>query len=112
MTDDFLACPPPWKVFPEIAAEEFGHYLTQGVTEAWFEQVFRPFWSELVPSQRQRYLDRWCATAAWRDTLDYLFTPDPELDLSADWAEFEAGERQRRQRETVRLPWWRRWLRR
>ena len=110
MTDDFLTCPPPWKVFPEIAAEDFGHYLTQGATEAYFDQVFRPFWSALSPSQRQRYLDRWCATAAWRITLDLLLTPDPDIDLAAEWAEFEARERQRREQLPAQLPWWRRWL--
>jgi hypothetical protein len=110
MTDDFLSCPPPWKVFPDIPAEEFAHHTKQGAGEAYFDQIFRPFWSELSPAQRQRYLDRWCATAAWRDTLAFLLTPDPDIDLASEWAAFEAAERLRREQPLVRPPWWRRWF--
>lgn len=42
-SSDFSDVKPPWIAFPDIDANDLVTYLKQGVTEAWFDQVWRPF---------------------------------------------------------------------
>jgi hypothetical protein len=87
---DFLkSCEPPWVVFPAIQPEELSRYLKQGVTEAWFDQQWRPFWSRLPLEQQQKYLDHWHATAEWRKAITFYFGTDPAFDIEADARESE-----------------------
>lgn len=108
MTDDFLnACPPPWQVFPKLPPEDLEAYLKQGHTEAWFDQVWKPFWTSLSEEQREQYLGHWSATPEWRDAM-YIFTLHEEIDLKAEWAEFEERSRQRRAEEQPKVSLWKR----
>ena len=82
---DFLQeCKPPWVVFPEIEPQELSRYLKQGVTEAWFDQQWRPFWLELTPEEKREYLEHWKATEAWREAIAFHFEEEEEFDLEAD----------------------------
>jgi len=109
---DFLnASPPPWQVFPEIVPTELEAYLKQGVTEAWFDQHWRPFWGSLTESQRARYLDHWSASPDWREALD-IFTADPGVDLAADAAESEEYLTRWRAENPERPSLWRRLFKR
>ena len=105
---DFLnGVPPPWQIFPEIAPTELEAYLKQGVTEAWFDQHWRPFWGSLTESQRARYLDHWSASPAWREAMG-IFTAHADIDLAADAAESEEYLERWRAKNPVKLPLWRR----
>jgi hypothetical protein len=75
---------PPWVVFPELEASELSRYLKQGVTEAWFDQHWRPFWSGLSLEERHNYLTHWEATPAWREALSFFFASDEDFDLDSD----------------------------
>jgi len=81
---------PPWVVFPEIKPRELSAYLKQGVTETWFDQHWRPFWSSLTPDQQRDYLDHWQTTEEWRDAVAYYFNPEPGFDVDADTLESKA----------------------
>jgi hypothetical protein len=108
---------PPWLAFPEILANELVAYLTQGLTEAYFDQIWRPFWARLTAEQRERYLQHWNAGAEWREAMT-LFEPDPTFDLEADVRESEeylARMREQQQAESARSShrqWWKRIFRR
>jgi hypothetical protein len=74
------ACLPPWQRFPVIIADELVQHLEipdVGVAPpneaaSWFQQVWRPFWSQLDWEQRERYLLRWRASLKWRMALVLL----------------------------------------
>jgi hypothetical protein len=78
---DFLhQCEPPWEVFRQIEPDELSQYLKQGVTEAWFDGLWRPFWSSLSEDERRLYLDFWRASPAWRDAVAFHFQNEDEID--------------------------------
>lgn len=81
--------PPPWIVFPEMSAND---PATQGAEEAYIDLEWLPFWQALHAEARLEYLDRWNATAEWRDVIAERYDPegfDVEEDArdSAAWAE-------------------------
>jgi hypothetical protein len=82
-------CPPPWKAFPQLTPDGLASHLKQGVTDAWFDQQWRPFWSGLSVEQKNEYLESWRATAEWRDALAFHFDDQSPVDLKADAAESE-----------------------
>jgi hypothetical protein len=109
---DFLdACPPPWKAFPDIPPEDLVAYLKQGLTEAWFDQRWRPFWSSLNDEQREQYLRHWSASPAWRDALS-VFSAHEGIDLATEWQEFEQELRQRDSQSLPKTSFWQRLWRR
>lgn len=83
--DDPLLQPPPWQVFPGMQPADAG--ARQGAQEAWVDQVWRPFWSALTPSQRQAYLAHWGASEEWQQAIRATFEPDPGFDAAADLAD-------------------------
>lgn len=81
---------PPWRVFPGLHAEEFGRTVTQGSAEAWFTQVWQPFWNSLDRTQRAAYLAHWQASDPWQREL----APGREaesFDIAADAAESDVA---------------------
>jgi hypothetical protein len=69
---------PPWVVFPGLAPDDLP--AKQGVEEAWFDQIWRPFWNALSAAQRVAYFDHWHAAPEWRDAIEFFFTTIPGLD--------------------------------
>lgn len=65
--------PPPWIVFPEMRATD---PATQGAEEAYIDLEWLPFWQTLHAEARRRYLDRWNATAEWRDVITERYDPE------------------------------------
>lgn len=110
--DDFLnSCPPPWKAFPDIPPADLVAYLKQGVTEAWFDKRWRPFWNSLNDEQRDQYLQHWSASPAWRDALS-IFSDHEGLDLATEWKEFEQDLRRREAQASSTPSFWQRLWRR
>jgi hypothetical protein len=100
----FDACPAPWTQFPFIAPEMLARYLTQGETEWWFDEVWRPFWDPLTSAQKDRYLNHWSATPAWREALEVFEQPsDFDVDADARESEIYLAERER-ERATQEQP--------
>jgi len=109
---DFLnSCPPPWQAFPDIAPQDLVAYLKQGLTEAWFDQRWRPFWSALDEQQREAYLQHWSASPAWRDALS-VFSDHEGTDLEAEWKEFEQNLNRGSPPTSAKPSFWQRLLRR
>ena len=58
---------PPWRMFPEQTPNhetwQFGHGFT------WWKNAWQPFWTPLAADQREDYLHRWEAPAAWKAAL-------------------------------------------
>lgn len=75
---------PPWIAFPQIAPTELVAYLKQGDTEAWFDQVWRPFWDALDATQRVAYLNEWKATPEWIDAINCVYDLPQAFDADAD----------------------------
>lgn len=75
---DPTAMPPPWVVFPRLRADDLP--ATQGAEEAWFDQIWRPFWSGLTDGMRHDYFEHWQATPDWRDAITFFFVTVPGLD--------------------------------
>ena len=65
-------------------------YLKQGVTEAWFDQVWRPFWDALDAAQKVAYLSQWKATPEWIDAISSAFDVPEAFDVDADARESAA----------------------
>ena len=103
---------PPWIAFPEIAANELVAYLKQGATEAWFDQVWRPFWVALETSQKSAYLQHWNASPEWAQAIIDAFDAPDDFDAEADARESDAHLRELREAQTAasNRPWWRRML--
>lgn len=59
--------PPPWRAFPEYTPASGG--WRQGNGEYWMARVWHPFWSGLTEVERTHYLDRWAASAEWREWM-------------------------------------------
>ncbi len=114
MTDSthFNDVKPPWLAFPEIVAGELAAYLKQGATEAWFDQVWRPFWGALDRREKSAYLEQWRASPEWIDAIKNAFDTPDDFDVDADARESEAHLRSLReaQRAVAQRPWWRRWI--
>ena len=72
------AVKPPWIVFPALGAASLP--VSQGLEEAWFDQVWRPFWRSLPPEDRVIYFDHWHASDKWRDAIVFFFETIYELD--------------------------------
>jgi hypothetical protein len=81
-------CPPPWQEFPAVEPQVLARYLTQGETEWWFDEVWRPFWGALSSEQKELYLEHWKATPEWREAMQ-VFEVDPDFDAGADARESE-----------------------
>lgn len=81
---------PPWVAFPEMQPHAFSQYLKQGATEAWFDQVWRPFWSSLSAEEKQRYLERHQASPQWAAAIKFVCDADATVDLEADARESAA----------------------
>lgn len=92
--NDILEQSPPWKVFPDMTPWQVA--ARQGLQETWVDQVWRPFWAALTPTQRQAYLDHWGASDEWRHAIRATFEPDPDFDAEADLAESERYLAERR----------------
>jgi hypothetical protein len=109
--DEFERVIPPWKVFSEISPSDVSAHTRQGRAEPYFDEIWRPFWTSLSPTQRTAYLDHWHATPAWRDAMS-IFDRDSDLDLEADACESEAylAELRRRRATEARPPFWTRLL--
>ncbi len=75
---DPAAMQPPWVVFPRLRADDLP--ATQGVEEAWFDQIWRPFWAGLSEDSRRAYFDHWQADRDWRDAITFFFVTVPGLD--------------------------------
>ena len=106
MTDEDATAdvPPPWHVFPEITPEDVSAHMRQGQAELYFDQAWRPFWSALTPPQRGEYLNRWNATAAWREAMS-VFDMDTDYDAEEDARESEEYLAQvQRERATRQKP--------
>lgn len=93
-TNRWLDERPPWLVFPRMKPMEVA--ATQGLEEAWVDQVWRPFWAGLSTGQRAIYLDHWQATRDWRDALRLVFEVPADFDVEADAAESQAWLAERR----------------
>lgn len=77
--------PPPWQLFPDMQPWQVA--ARQGVQEAWVDQVWRPFWAGLSPTQRDAYLAHWQASEPWQQAIRSTFEADPGFDAAADLAE-------------------------
>ncbi len=80
---------PPWVVFGYMRADDLTAYLNQGETQAWFDQLWRPFWADLSVAQKTAYLEHWEASPAWVEAIGTTFDPET-FDLEADARESEA----------------------
>ena len=98
-------CQPPWAAFPDIDPDELPRYLKQGVTEVWFDQIWRPFWQSLSQTERVEYLRHWGANERWRDAIREAFDP-PDFDLAADAAGSEREIAEARGRKGSRRSLW------
>lgn len=72
--------PPPWIVFPDLRAND---PATQGAEEAYIDLDWLPFWRTLNVEERGAYLDRWDASAEWRDVVVERFEQD-RFDVEED----------------------------
>lgn len=78
--------PPPWVALPDLQPED---PATQRLAEAYIVLNWYPFWSSLTPAQKASYLDRWNASAEWRDAIAARYDADPIM--LADEAREEAA---------------------
>lgn len=76
-------------MFPELNPRELAGYLRQGVTEAYFFNHWRPFWSSLDSGQREQYLDHWNASSEWREAIAFHSNDDSGFDAEADVREWD-----------------------
>lgn len=108
-------CRPPWIAFPELNPNELAGFLRQGATEAYFYDLWRPFWESLDAGQRAHYLDHWNASPEWREAIHFHFEEDPDFDAEADMRESKEYLERRRTELNAKSsarPWWARLLRR
>ncbi|CAD5372741.1 conserved hypothetical protein [Rubrivivax sp. A210] len=104
---------PPWVAFPDMQAGALAQYTKQGATEAWFDQVWRPFWASLSAEQRQRYLELHRASPEWIAAIESVCHGGAALDLEEDARESEAHLREwRAGRGSARPSWFDRLFRR
>lgn len=57
---------PPWVAIPGLRVED---PTTQGVAENYIVLTWYPFWASLSSEERAAYLDRWPASAEWREAI-------------------------------------------
>jgi hypothetical protein len=55
--------PPPWIQYPGYPP---GDTFWRQTGEAWFTEVWRPYWERLRPDEQAAYLERWNVPEAWR----------------------------------------------
>ncbi len=100
----------PWVAFPEINPTELSAYLKQGTSEAWFDQVWRPFWNSLNQKERLAYLQHWDASPEWTDAINGVFAELKAFDIDADKNESDVYRSVLRESRASSLmrPWWKR----
>ena len=104
--ETFLTVVPPWKVLPDFSPSSLP--ATQGLEEAYFDQEWRPFWSNLTEAQRAAWLDHWQADEDWRRAITFYFEPASEFDAEADLR--EAEEWRKREQAAAQKPSFWSWL--
>ena len=107
---NFNGVKPPWIVFPDILANDLAAYLKQGVTEAWFDQVWRPFWTALDTTQKVMYLRHWSAPQEWIEAINNAFDLPDDFDAEADARDSDAHLSSLREAQSAvaKRPWLRR----
>lgn len=80
---------PPWIIFPNIKPDKLAAHVQQGISEPWFDRVWRPFWTPLTSRQQDRYLDDWQASPEWREAIVFVFDSFSDLDVDQDARESE-----------------------
>ncbi len=80
---------PPWLVFPEMKANDYLQWIKQGASEAWFDQIWKPYWTSLSPLEKNDYYDFWQATTEWREANDFLFESANQIEMDQDADESE-----------------------
>jgi hypothetical protein len=58
---------PPWVQFPDT--EPWWGGWRQGNSEAWFHEIWSPFWHRLSAEERLAYVDKWQPPEDWREYL-------------------------------------------
>lgn len=56
---------PPWVFYPD--SEPWWGGWRQGNGEAWWIQIWEPFWSRLHARRREAYAARWNIPEVWRE---------------------------------------------
>lgn len=81
---------PPWIAFPYLAAYD---PPTQGTEEAYIDRGWLPFWLTLDEAGQAAYLDRWQASAEWREVISERYgrrnfdVEEDARDAAAWWSE-------------------------
>ena len=82
--------PPPWIAFPDLTAND---PPTQGAEEAYIDLDWLPFWTSMDEAGQAAYLDRWQATAEWRDVIHERYGQE-DFDVEEDARESAAWRRE------------------
>jgi hypothetical protein len=96
--------PPPWVALPDLSPDD---PATQGMAEAYIVLSWLPFWQTLSPAAKAEYLDRWHASAEWRDAITSRY--DWEAAELEQEAREEADRLDRHGPYPPHRPWWRIW---
>ncbi len=62
---------PPWITY--VGQEPYWGGWRQGFSEAWYIQVWLPFWKALSEDEQLTYVIKWYAPSEW---LEFLLDPD------------------------------------
>ena len=94
--------PPPWVAIPGLTVDDPAN---QGMAEAYISLNWLPFWQQLRPDEKARYLDRWSTSSEWRDAIAFRYDHegfDAEADArdAAEWADARRSPA-RRQRPSL-----------
>lgn len=96
---------PPWVAFPEMDSNNYLQWIKQGATEAWFDQIWKPYWITLSPLERNDYYDFWRAPNEWREANDFLFENANQIDMDQDADESERFLAEWRAKNTPKPSW-------
>ena len=96
--------PPPWVALPGLPPED---PATQGAADAYVTLTFFPFWTGLSADEKADYLDRWNASAEWREVIAERYDHEG-LDLEAEAREADAWRAAHLASQSHK-PWWRFW---
>jgi hypothetical protein len=91
----------PW----EMSAENYSQQIKQGTTEAWFDQIWAPYWTTLNGVERNGYYDFWQASKQWREANDFIFDSAAHTNMEQDAKESERYLSQWRQNHAPKRSW-------
>lgn len=71
---------PPWIAYPE--SDPWWGGWRQGNSEGWLVLVWLPFWHNITDEARVNYIEKWNASADWREYLGDSPTSNEPLSIA------------------------------